>query len=128
VIAENPELPRAVLLELPAQQAFNAVGRLVVGGLASRLDLEVADIEDLQLAVEAVLCRTPAQSTVTLTLEPSRDELQAQLGPFAMNGDRDRLERTLRRLVNEVVVQDSGEHEWILIRSARRRAPSPGSS
>jgi hypothetical protein len=120
--------PGVVQLELPALPAYNAVGRLVVGGVASRLDFEVADIEDLQLAVEAILCRTPSGSTVTLMLEPSTDELEARLGPFAGIGDRDRIERMLRRLVSEAVVQDSGESQWVVIRSARRRAPARGSS
>ena len=120
--------PGIIRLELPALPAFNAVGRLVVGGVASRLDFEVADIEDLQLAVEAVLCRTPASSTVTLTLEPSDTDLLARLGPFVTNGDPKRVERMLRRLVNEAVVQDSGEDEWVVIRAARRRASARGSS
>jgi hypothetical protein len=125
VSVEDPGLVR---LELPALPAYNAVGRLVVGGVASRLDFEIADIEDLQLAVEAVLCRTPAGSTITLTLEPSQDELEVRLGPFAVNGDRERVERMLRRLVHEAVVQDSGESQWVVIRSMRRRARARGSS
>ncbi len=125
--AEGRELP-AIRLELPALPAFNAVGRLVVGGVASRLDFEVADIEDLQLAVEALLCRTPASSTVTLTIEPSEMDLHARLGPFVTNGDPKRVERMLCRLVNEAVVHDSGENEWVVIRAARKRAPARGSS
>ena len=117
-----------VQLELPAQPPFHAVGRLVVGGVASRLDFEVADIEDLQLALEVVLCRPPARSTVTVTLTASRDELHARLGPFAVNGDRERLEGTLRCLVQDAVVQDSGEGEWVVMRTARERAPVRGSS
>jgi glucose-6-phosphate dehydrogenase assembly protein OpcA len=124
----EPDLPRLVELELPALTAYNAVGRLVVGGVASRLDFEIADIEDLQLAVEAVLCREPARSTVTVLLRPSRTGLSARLGPFAANGDRERMVRTLRRLVKEAVVQDSHEGEWVLIRAGRERATARGSS
>ena len=125
---EERGLSHIVELELPARLDFNAVGRLVVGGVASRLDFEVADIEDLQLAVEAVLCRTPAEDTITLILEPSQGELHARVGPFATNGDRERVERMLRRLVNEAVVQDSGDNEWVVIRAARKRATASGSS
>ena len=126
----NPEGQElgTIRLELPALPAFNAVGRLVVGGVASRLDFEVADIEDLQLAVEALLCRPPVHSTVTLTLEPSETDLHARLGPFVTNGDPKRIERMLCRLVNEAVVQDSGENEWVVIRAARKPAPARGSS
>ena len=118
---------RGVRLELPALHEFNAVGRLVVGGVAARLDFEVADIEDLQLAVEAILCRTPAASTITLALTPSEEGLDAELGPFVANGDRDRLERMLRRLVSEAVVEDVPEGQWVVIR-ARQRAAARRSS
>jgi hypothetical protein len=127
-VGERADVVPVVQLELPAQPAFHAVGRLVVGGVASRLDFEVADIEDLQLALEAVLCRPAARSTVTVTLSASREELYARLGPFAVNGDRERLEDTLRCLVQDAVVQDSGELEWVVMRTARERAPVRGSS
>ena len=54
-----------VELELPASPSFNAVGRLVAGGLASRLDFAVPDIEDLQLALEALFCRPAANGIVS---------------------------------------------------------------
>ena len=124
----DSEASSAVHLELPAQAAYNAVGRLVVGGVAARLDFEVADIEDLQLAVEALLCRKPAADVVTVTLEPVEDELYARLGPFVANGDRERVERMLRRLVPDAVVQDADGCEWIEMHATRSRATARGSS
>jgi hypothetical protein len=118
----------AIQLELPAQRAYNAVGRLVVGGVAARLDFEVAEIEDLQLAVEALLCRPPAQDVVTLTLQPADDELHARLGPFVARGDRERVERMLLRLVRKAVVQDADGCEWIVILATRARTTARGSS
>jgi hypothetical protein len=55
-------------------------------------------------------------------------DLHARLGPFVTNGDPKRVERMLCRLVNEAVVHDSGENEWVVIRAARKRAPARGSS
>jgi hypothetical protein len=117
-----------VELELPAEHSFNAVGRLVVGGLASRLDFPVAEIEDLQLAVEALLCRPAAEATLTVSIEPSVRGLEARLGPFAAGGERGSVERMLLRLVEDAVVQDSGEGEWIVIGAPRQRAAARGSS
>jgi hypothetical protein len=118
---------QAVELQLPARDAFNAVGRLVVGGLASRLDFAVADIEDLQLAVEALLCRPSANGTLTVSLRPDGGALHARLGPFAPSGDRERLERMLQRLVREAAVQDSREGEWVVIGAASVQPSLPGS-
>jgi hypothetical protein len=119
---------QVVELELPALPSFNAVGRLVVGGVASRLDFEVPDIEDLQLAVEALLWRRATNGTVTLVLRPSANGLDARLGPFEPERDRQRVERMLQRLVQEAVVEDSREGEWIVIGAARERATTRGSS
>jgi len=124
----DPEASSAVHLELPALPAYNAIGRLVVGGVAARLDFEVADIEDLQLAVEALLCRKPAADVVTVILQPMQDELHARLGPFVANGDRERLERMLLRLVPSAVVQDADGCEWVEMHATRTRATARGSS
>lgn len=129
--ARSAEVVRAgtacVELELPAEHSFNAVGRLVAGGLASRLDFPVAEIEDLQLAIEALLCRPAADAKLTVTMEPSKHGLQARLGPFAPGGERASVERMLGRLVEDAVVQDSGAGEWIVIGAPKRRAAARGS-
>ena len=100
----------------------------MIGGLASRLGLAVADIEDLQLAVEAVLWRRARDGTVNVTLRHSERDLQARLGPFACAADRERVERMLLRLVDDAVLQDSSDGEWIVMRQARERAIARGSS
>jgi serine/threonine-protein kinase RsbW len=121
--SESRPRGNAVELELPGSQAFNAVGRLVVGGLASRLDFPVEEIEDLQLAVEALLCRSAAAESVTVALYESERGLQARLGPFAADPDeRASMERTLRALVDDADVQESSEGEWIVVSARRDRA------
>jgi hypothetical protein len=118
----------AVELELPSVPSFNAVARLVVGGLASRLDFRVEEIEDLQLAVEALLCRCSAEGSLRVTLNESERGLRAELGPFAPDpAERARVVGMLRTLVEDAVVQDSSEGEWIVVSAARDRAPAQGS-
>ena len=114
---------RVVELELPSQPSFKAVGRLVAGGLASRLEFRVDKIEDLQLAVEALLCRAPANGSLRMTLGESKAGLQVTLGLFArVPAERARVERMLHAFVDDVVVQDSDEGEWITMRANRERA------
>ena len=116
-----------VQLELPARQ-FNAVGRLVTAGYASRLELPVDRIEDLQLAVEALLCRPGATGSLVVRMSECEPGIAVTLGPFASAPDqRPSLERMLQALVDEVLVQDSDEGEWIVMRAMRRR-PTQGSS
>ena len=44
-----------IVLTLPRDREFHGVAHLVVGGLGSRLDLTIEHLEDLQLALEALL-------------------------------------------------------------------------
>jgi hypothetical protein len=118
-----------VRLELPATAPYHAVGRLVVGGVASRLSFEVEQIEDLQLAVEALLSRRTAKERVRIELTESVLGLQARLGPFApVPDERERVRRMLRALVEDADVQDSREGEWIVLKATRCRAPEARSS
>ncbi|TML49720.1 MAG: hypothetical protein E6G20_01355 [Actinobacteria bacterium] len=113
----------AVELELPASAPYHAVGRLVVGGVAHRAGIQVEAIEDLQLAVEALLCRRPVTPSLTLELTESELELRVRLGPFApAPDDRDRVSRMLSSLVDEAVMQDGTDGDWIVLNTMRRRA------
>jgi hypothetical protein len=112
----------AIRVELPASGCCRAVGRLVVGGVASRLDFAVEQIEDLQLAVEALLSRSAARSTVTLEVEEAEQGLRARIGPLTpTRSDRDRMLRMLLTLVEDADVQDSRDGEWIVLTAARSR-------
>lgn len=119
----RPEAPR-ISLELPAGSCCRAVGRLVVGGVASRLSFAVEQIEDLQLAVEALLSRPAARDVVTVELTESGLGLDARLGPFApAPAERVRVQTMLHRLVERADVQDSADGEWISLSAARSRPP-----
>ena len=117
--------PASVRLELSANACCRAVGRLVVGGVGSRLALPVDRIEDLQLAVEALLSRTAARRVVDLELTESTEWLRVRLGPFApAPAERGRVQEMLLRLVEDVDVQDSGDGEWIVLGAATSRPPA----
>jgi hypothetical protein len=117
--------PALVRLELPAGPSCRAVGRLVVGGTAARLGFEVEQVEDLQLAVEALLARAPARRSLRLELAESKGGLRLRVGPLAAaRDDRERVLTMLRALVQDADVQDSPDGEWIVLRATRSRPPA----
>ena len=56
-------------LEAPISGDFQAVVRLIIGGIAERVDFAFEEIDDLQLAVERLLAETCTVNTVSC---PSR--------------------------------------------------------
>jgi len=54
--------PDEITLTLPRQREFHSVAHLVVGGLALRLNLTIETLEDLQLALGAILDRALASA------------------------------------------------------------------
>ena len=55
-----------VVVEFPATAGYRGVGRLVLGGLSSRLDLPVDRVEELLLALESLITQELAADTVTM--------------------------------------------------------------
>jgi hypothetical protein len=108
--------PSPVELELPADRSFDAVGRLVAAGIGSRAGLDVARIEDLQLALEAVLHRPDARGTTRMTMTPSDVGLRVEIGPLVSRDSGRHLERVLSTLVNEVETRIAGRDVWITLR------------
>jgi hypothetical protein len=110
-----------ISLTLPADEAFHRVAHLVLGGLAVRLDLTVENLEDLELALDALLERTPPEEEVNVRVRLVDGELQTTVGPF--NAVRAELERdgtddlTLSRILGAVCdsieIADRDGSEWV---------------
>ena len=65
-----------ITLTLPRERDFHRVAHLVLGGLAVRLDLTIENLEDLQLALDAILDHTdPARGDITVRMRLSDGEL-----------------------------------------------------
>jgi anti-sigma regulatory factor (Ser/Thr protein kinase) len=118
-------MTHAIKLEIPHERAYHGVARLVVGGLAARLDLSYENLEDLQLALASILENDAyvLEPEVTVELDVGEDLLAMVVGP--VNGDllrtdlkeegEDRigLGRLLGTLVNEVSVESRDGNEWL---------------
>jgi hypothetical protein len=104
----------AITLSIPHEQPYYGVARLVVGGLAARLDLSYEQLEDLQLALASVLERDGyrAGDDVTIRLLVESGRVRLEIGPLdaRVEDDLEReqdgvfLGRLLETLVEEVSV------------------------
>lgn len=103
--------PETIELTLPAGREWHAVARLVLGGVADRLNLSFEDLDDLQLAVERLLVEAASQDTVTLQIDVVDHGVRVGVGPLvertiadALQGpDAEPGELTLRRILQTVV-------------------------
>lgn len=103
--------PDSIELTLPAAREWHAVARLVLGGIADRLNLSYEDLDDLQLAVERLLVEAASQETVRLRIDVTDHGVSVSVGPLAERALADALqgpdaapgELTLRRILQTVV-------------------------
>ena len=98
-------------LEAPLAGAFQAVIRLIIGGIAERVDFAFEEIDDLQLAVERLLAEQCQSGNVSLSFEVGEDRIRTRVGPLSESALVDALhdanlrpgELTLRRILQTVV-------------------------
>jgi anti-sigma regulatory factor (Ser/Thr protein kinase) len=111
-----------IVLTLPPERDFHRVARLVLGGLAVRLNLTLEVLEDLELALDELLDSGAGENEVTLALSVLPDALEASVGPFDRRTVRRELERDgegmgLRRVldtvVDEVELFERDGEDWV---------------
>ncbi len=126
-----------IKLTVPNARPYHGVVRLVMGGLAARLELPYEYLEDLQLAVEGLLASedSAAGDEVTMEVRLLPGSLEVVVGPLAgerldasLEAASDESEGVgLHRLLTtvtggfEVERRDGGE--WIRF---RKDIPTPG--
>jgi anti-sigma regulatory factor (Ser/Thr protein kinase) len=98
-------------LVAPLSGDFHAVVRLIIGGIAERVDFAFEEIDDLQLAVERLLAEAGTIGSVRLSFEVGADGIRTRVGPLSehkvaealRDGDAMPGELTLRRILQTVV-------------------------
>ena len=115
----------AITLSIPHEKPFHGVARLVVGGLAARLELSYEHLEDLQLALASVLERDGyvAGEEVTVRLLVAPSSIGMAIGPLDANELRADLERQteggvplsrlLDTLVDEIALEEGEGGHWL---------------
>lgn len=115
------ELHERIDLEAPLSGDFHAVVRLIIGGIAERVDFAFEEIDDLQLAVERLLAEAGQVGTVRMSFEVGQTSIRTRVGPLSEDAVADALrggdappgQLTLPRILQTVVdsfgVEDLGD-------------------
>ena len=121
-------------LDAPLSGDFQAVVRLIIGGIAERVDFAFEEIDDLQLAVERLLAEAGQVSSVHLSFEVGERGIRAHVGPLSESAVADALHDgdvqpghlTLRRILQTVVdsfgVEEAADGS-ILVRLVKVKGP-----
>jgi hypothetical protein len=115
--------PDEITLTIPRDRALYSVAHLVLSGLGIRLNLTIEHLEDLELAVDAVLERSrEEEENVTIAVSVSEGQLETLIGPMrdgvraelaAPEGDDVGLRRILDALVDEVELTERDGDDWL---------------
>jgi hypothetical protein len=120
--------PETIELVTPLGRAWEPVIRLVLGGIADRLDLGFEELDDLQLAVERLLMEAGAQESVRMSFEVTDRAVRTRIGPLEAGAIADALqgpepqpgELTLRRILETVVdsfgIEEVAEDGQLVVR------------
>ena len=110
-----------ICLTLPADEAFHGVAHLVLGGLAVRLDLTYENLQDLELALDALLERSSRDGDVTVLVRVEEGTVHTVVGPFssvraeleADGADSLNLGRILAAVCDRVQIEDRDGAQWV---------------
>jgi hypothetical protein len=112
-----------ITLVVPAQEDFRPIVHLVVGGLAVRLDLTMDALEDLQVALDALLARRDDAGDVNVRVAFDEKTMSATVGPlppallddFERDGNDLGLRRVLETVCETVEVEERGSDAWVVL-------------
>ena len=119
-------------LDAPLAGDFQPVIRLIIGGIAERVDFAFEEIDDLQLAVERLLAEAGDAGTVHLSFEVEQEVIRTCVGPLDQaalatalrDGDVRPGHLTLRRILGAVVdsfeVRELGDGHIVVHLEKRR--------
>ena len=95
-----------ITLVLPAQEDFHHIAHLVTGGLGARLELTYEQLEDLQVALEALLACRDDDGDISIGIAVDGSRVRTTVGPFDDNAiaelDGDDAGLGLRRVLETV--------------------------
>jgi anti-sigma regulatory factor (Ser/Thr protein kinase) len=124
-----------IKLKIPHEERYHGIARLVVGGLAARLDLSYEHLDDLQLALATVLENDGyvIGSDVTVELHVRDDGVSIVIGPLvtselradlAKDDEMVSLGRLLSTVVEKVEVEERTDGGWLRLEKELRLSPA----
>ena len=110
-----------ITLVVPAQEDFRPIVHLVVGGLAVRLNLTMDALEDLQVALDALLSRRDDDGDVNVGIVFDEQTMSATVGPlpsgvltdFETDGNELGLRRVLETVCDSHEVEERDGGAWV---------------
>jgi hypothetical protein len=114
-----------ITLTIPRSREFQSVTHLVLGGIGVRLNLTIETLEDLQLALDAILERDREPGDVTIAVRLGPDEIETVVGPLRdgvrrelarQREDEVGLRRILDTLVDGVEAEDRDGRLYVRLR------------
>jgi hypothetical protein len=126
-------------ITIPRERPFSAIAGFVVGGIASRHDLTLDALDDLQLALDSLLERdghaNDLEGDVNIRLLVTPAAIDTSIGPLGaqtvaeVNQDAGTalgLRRLLETLVDEVAVKQRDGGSWVELRKLCAIAEATG--
>jgi hypothetical protein len=122
-----------IKLRIPHERPYHGIARLVVGGLAARLDLSYEHLDDLQLALATVLENDgySVGPEVTVELHVRDEGVGIVIGPLqtpelqadlAEDGESVTLGRLLSTVVESVEIEQRDDGGWLRLEKHLRLA------
>jgi hypothetical protein len=109
-----------IRLVIPAEEDFRPIAHLVTGGLAMRLDVTYDDLDDLQVAIEALLALRDDEGELVVSLSADDGMLRAALGPFPPETVREvdsdgslGLSRVLETVCDTHEIEERQDGAWV---------------
>jgi len=127
-----------IALEVPATPSALSVVRMVIGGVGTRLDFSLEDLDDLFLAIDGLLQAAMEAETLerlSVRIAPDGADLRVAVGVFESDrlqeqialtpGGRIDLCTLLGRLVDEVTIETvAGDNDGFLVVLLKRGSGS----
>jgi hypothetical protein len=121
-------------ISIPRERPFGAVAGLVVGGIAARHEVTLDVLDDLQLALDALLDAVGSDhGHVTIVLRVESGAIGLSVGPLPTDtagtleqdaGAGIDLKRLLETVVDDVVVASRDGGSWVELQKAYVQAES----
>jgi hypothetical protein len=111
-----------IVVTIPREEGFEDVAQLVLGGVASRLNLTYESFDDLGTGVATLLQRGAVDGDLTVELAVGADSITTVIGPFpsgAVKGELERpddgvgLRRVLETVVDSFQAVERPDGEWV---------------
>jgi anti-sigma regulatory factor (Ser/Thr protein kinase) len=123
------------VVTLPREPTFSVVADLVVGGIAARHDFTLDVLDDLQLALDALLDHGDDDGEITVRLRVGDGDVAMGVGPVpdATVAELEReadsgfgLRRVLERTVDALSLEERDGGVWVELRKATALAGAEG--